>query len=214
MDQNSIEKICCQFINHQSEPDMAHGIAHIQRVVSNAKSLLVKETADSQIVLAAAWLHDCVVLPKNHPNRSTASSLAAKKAIAFLKETPFPQDKLEAVSHAIEAHSFSAGIPPETIEAKVVQDADRIDALGAIGIARCFSVSGHLNIPFYNSEDPFCKSRDPNDSLWTIDHFYTKLFRLPETLNTGTARCIAGKRVKFMKEFLVQFSEEIQGTSS
>ncbi|CAN5121022.1 HD domain-containing protein [soil metagenome] len=209
MEQNHLEEICRNFIIKQSKTDAAHDLAHIQRVVSTAKKLLKIEKADPEIVLAAAWLHDCIVLPKNHSKRNIASSLAAEKAAVFLKDTVFANDKLQAVVHAIEAHSYSAGIAPETIEAQIVQDADRIDALGAIGIARCFTVGGRLNIQMYNPEDPFCETREPDDSSFTIDHFYKKLFRLPETLNTESARVMAGQRIQFMQEYLARLSTEI-----
>lgn len=197
-------------IDEQSESDAAHDLAHIQRVVANTKSLAKSEVSDLEIVVAAAWLHDCVVLPKNHPEREKASTYAAEKALEFLVKTDFPADKLKQVSHAIEAHSFSAGITPETEEACIVQDADRLDALGAIGIARCFSVGGQLNIPVYHPKDPFCELRDPDDSQWTIDHFYKKLFQLPESMNTKAARKLANSRVEYMKGFLKQLSCEIR----
>lgn len=203
------ESVYKNFLVTNCKFDSAHDLSHIQRVVSNAKKLLDHENADAEIVIAACWLHDCVILPKNHPDRNKASQMAGKKAFEFLKTTGFSTEKLEGVVHAIEAHSFSAGIMPKTIEAKIVQDADRLDALGAIGITRCFLVSGELNRPLYNSEDPFCKNRNPDDSLWTIDHFYTKLYKLPETMNTKTAKKEAEKRVRFMKKYLEVLGGEI-----
>jgi len=197
------------FFEKKAETDAAHDIAHIKRVVKNAEIIHLEESCDKEIVLAAAWLHDCVVLPKNHPDRKKASTLAAQKAAEFLNTIDFPANKIPAVAHAIEAHSFSAGIPPKTIEAKIVQDADRLDALGAIGIARCFSVGGELNNPMYHPDDPFAESREPDDSKWTVDHFYAKLFRLPDLLNTEVAKKIAAERVEYMKSFLNQMSEEI-----
>lgn len=191
------------------EADSAHDIAHIQRVVKSALELSEMENADIEIVTAAAWLHDCVTLPKNHPDRKKASQLAAEKAAGFLNSINFPPQKIDAVSHAIEAHSFSAGIPPKTIEAKIVQDADRLDALGAIGIARCFLVGGAMNSTLYNVEDPFCENREPNDKAWSIDHFYKKLFTLPKTMNTESGKRIAELRVEFMKEYLDQLRREI-----
>lgn len=205
-----LEKACRSFIERSGEGDAAHDISHIQRVVENAKSILSKEPADREIVLAAAWLHDSVVLPKNHPDRKKASVLAAEKAAEFLSKVDYPKNKIPAVAHAIEAHSFSAGIKPATPEAQIVQDADRLDALGAIGIARCFAVGGELARPFYHTDDPFATSREPDDSIWTIDHFYKKLFRLPDLLNTSTAQEIAKERVLFMKTFLKQLSSEIK----
>lgn len=206
---NHLEKICGDFIKSQSQPDAAHDLAHIHRVVSNAKKLLSTEKADTEIVLAAAWLHDCLILPKNHPNRNKASALAAEKAVDFLMNTEFPGTKLNAVHHAIESHSFSANIVPETIEAQIVQDADRIDALGAIGIARCFTVGGRLDTQIYNPDDPFCDTREPDDSKWTVDHFYKKLFLLPGTMNTVSGKKLAVKRFVFMKQYLSELSVEI-----
>lgn len=199
-----------KFLNNNTEYDAAHDIAHIKRVVRSAKKINLEESGDDEIVIAAAWLHDCVALPKNHPDRKKSSTLAAQKAAVFLGTVGFPASKIPAVAHAIEAHSFSAGLEPKTIEAKIVQDADRLDALGAIGIARCFSVGGELSSPLYHPEDPFAESREPDDSKWTVDHFYNKLFRLPDLLNTSTAREMAKERVLFMKKFLKQLSSEIE----
>lgn len=210
MQLNQLEIKCREFIEESDENDVAHDIAHIKRVVKNAKLIMDSHSADRQIVVAAAWLHDCVILPKNHPNRKKASTLAAEKAAEFLLTVDFPKNKIPAVAHAIEAHSYSAGIPPKTMEAKIVQDADRIDALGAIGIARCFSVGGELNRPIYHPEDPFADSREPDDSVWTIDHFYKKLFRLPDLLTTDTAKNLAKNRIEYMRSFLEQLSTEVR----
>jgi uncharacterized protein len=194
----------------ENQSDSAHDLAHIRRVVNNAKLLLQTEDADSDIVISAAWLHDCLVLPKNHPHRKQASTLAAKKASDFLRSQQFPAEKIEGVAHAIEAHSYSAGIPAETAEAKIVQDADRLDALGAIGIARCFLVGGSLNRSLYNPDDPFCAQRTPDDSVWNIDHFYEKLFKLPNTMNTPSAKKEAIKRTHYMRAYLDRLKEEIE----
>lgn len=192
------------------QTDSAHDMAHIQRVVKNAELLLTTEEADKEVVTAAAWLHDCVILRKNHPDRKKASLLAARKAGLFLEKKFFPAEKIPAVMHAIEAHSYSAGIPAETAEAAIVQDADRLDALGAIGVARCFLVGGSLNRSLYNPSDPFCTDREPDDSVWTIDHFYEKLLKLPQTMNTQSAKKEALRRADFMKVYLERLKEEIE----
>jgi len=190
--------------------DSAHDIAHIERVVKNAERLLQTEEADQEIVIAAAWLHDCVILPKNHPDRKKASTLAAEKAVRFLKENTFPKEKIDPVAHAIKAHSYSAGIIPQTAEARIVQDADRLDALGAIGIARCFLVGGALNRALYHPADPFCIEREPDDTEWNVDHFYEKLLKLPDTMNTYSAKNEALRRANYMKAYLEQLREEIE----
>ncbi|TVR31138.1 MAG: HD domain-containing protein [Balneolaceae bacterium] len=204
-----LEKQCDDFLKSLPATDSAHDLAHIRRVVANAKRIVANEDADVITVIAASWLHDCVTLPKNHPERAMASKLAARKAVDFLKTLDFPADKLTAVGHAIEAHSFSAGIQPETTEAKIVQDADRLDALGAIGIARCFAVGGIIDRPLYNPEDPFCEKRLPDDRKWTIDHFYTKLFNLAESMNTEAAKKEAHDRTNYMRAFINQLQQEI-----
>lgn len=205
----NLEERCRVFIETGSVLDTAHYIYHVKRVVENAKIILNRHPADAEIVLPAAWLHDCVVLSKDHPNRKEASRKAAVKASDFLRETGYPNEKLDAVSHAIIAHSFTADIKPQTMEAKIVQDSDRLDALGAIGISRCIIVGAKLNRPLYNDEDPFCTDREPDDTKWTLDHFFTKLFKLPDLMNTEAAKEIAEKRIIYMKDFLETLKEEI-----
>lgn len=199
-----------QFLLDSCNFDSAHDMTHTERVVSNALQLAKEEKCDEDVVLAAAWLHDCVIVPKDHPNRKKASIMAAEKATKYLHSIQFDKEKIPEVAHAIEAHSFSAGIQPTTIEAKIVQDADRLDALGAIGIARCFVVGGQMNRSLYQPDDPFCAHRDPDDSNWTLDHFYTKLFRLPDQMNLESAKKEANRRMDFMKQFLDRMDQEIR----
>ncbi|MEZ4643343.1 MAG: HD domain-containing protein [Chloroflexota bacterium] len=198
-----------QFLQEQMASDGAHDLAHVRRVVRNAKLLAQQEDAVLAVVLPAAWLHDCVAVPKDSPQRSQASRLAAVTAVAFLQQIDYPAAHLEAIAHAIAAHSFSANIPPQTVEAKVVQDADRLDALGAVGIARTFLVGGVMGRPLYEERDPFCRARAADDHVATIDHFYTKLLRLPQTMQTAAGKQEAEKRAAFMHQFLAQFAAEI-----
>src|SRR3954447_11974852 len=105
----------------QSASDSAHDEGHVRRVVGNAKKIAAAEGADLAVVLPAAWLHDCVVIAKNSADRSSASRLAGERAGGFLRAAGYPAEHIAAIEHAIEAHSFSAGIAPQTLEAKVVQ---------------------------------------------------------------------------------------------
>jgi uncharacterized protein len=129
--------------------------------------------------------------------------------VDFLSVAGYPPDCLLDIRHAIEAHSFSAGIAPRTVEAKVVQDADRLDALGAIGIARCIAVGAALGRPIYQADDPFCAVREPDDSAASVDHFYTKLLGLAETMQTEAGRREAQRRSAFMRGYLEQLRSEI-----
>ena len=189
--------------------DPAHDERHIARVVATARRLAETERADPAIVIPAAWLHDCVVVAKDSSQRSQASRLAAAAATEFLSGIGYPAGALPGIAHAIEAHSFSAGIPPRTIEARVVQDADRLDALGAVGIARTIALGGARGAPLYDSAEPFPLARQPDDRTSTIDHFYTKLLTLAETMQTATGRAEAAARTAFMRAFLAQLGREI-----
>jgi len=199
------------FLNAQmGGADAAHDRAHVRRVVSMARMLAREEGADLDVVIPAAWQHDCVAVAKDDPDRDQASQRAAKIAIAYLDGAGYPEEHHDGIRHAIEAHSYSAGIPPETIEAKVVQDADRLDALGAIGIARCFTVGGALGRTLYAPDDPFCETRPPDDGTYTVDHFYQKLLRLPETMQTPAGRTEAERRATFMRTYLDRLETEVK----
>ncbi|MBJ7538356.1 HD domain-containing protein [Marinomonas transparens] len=200
---------CQAFLAAEEGVDVAHDLSHIFRVVKVAKQLANEEKANLAVIVPSAWLHGCVSFAKNHPERSKASTLAADKAVAFLTSIDYPEVYLDAIHHAIQTHSFSANIAPESLEAKIVQDADRLDALGAIGVARCMQVSGALNRALYASEDPFCVARTPDDTLYSIDHFYKKLFCIAKSLNTASARLEGRRREKVMRTFLTQLAVEI-----
>ena len=189
--------------------DAAHGLTHIKRVVQNAKVLAENSGADLAIVVPAAWLHDCVSVAKDSPLRSQASRLAAQKAGEFLTEIGYAKELIPAIQHAIEAHSFSAEITPTTLAAQIVQDADRLDSLGAIGVTRCIQTGVAMNRQLYNSAEPFPVNRTPDDNVSTIDHFYTKLLTLAGTMKTAAGRAEADRRTQFMHLYLDQLKTEI-----
>jgi uncharacterized protein len=200
-----------QFLaDHAAAQDAAHDREHIRRVVITARRLAAAEDADLAVVVPAAWLHDCVVVPKDSPQRSLASTLAARAAAGFLRGIQYPETHLAAIEHAIAAHSFSANIQPRTVEAQVVQDADRLDAIGAIGVARCLMLGGALGRRLYHPAEPFPATRQPDDRAYTIDHFYLKLLRLAESMTTAAGREEARRRTVFMRGFLEQLRGEIE----
>lgn len=189
--------------------DPAHDLLHFERVVRMAKKICREENGRMEIVMPAAWLHDFVNVPKNDPRRKHASQLSADGAVVFLREIGYPAEYFEAIQHAIVAHSFSANVTPTTLEAKIVQDADRLDGLGAIGTARCFATAGVMKRAFYSDSDPFCENRPPDDLKFTVDHFYSKLFRVAESLQTESGRKIGRQRLEAMKRFLDDLRTEI-----
>ena len=127
----------------------------------------------------------------------------------ILKKYHFAESEIKIISDAIRDHSYSRGKIPQTIEGKILQDADRLDALGAIGIARTFSVGGSEGRPIYQESDPFCRTRKPDDHSWTVDHFYRKLLLLEKKMNTKTAKALAKKRTRLMIQFLSELKSEI-----
>ncbi|WP_231101468.1 HD domain-containing protein [Pseudoalteromonas luteoviolacea] len=207
---NDFEQVFKEFMLGTPFADTAHDLSHVQRVVKTAKQLALEEGADLDVVVPAAWLHDCVAVAKNHPDRAKASKLAADKAERFLIEIGYPQDKLEGIHHAIVAHSFSANVPPTTLEAQIVQDADRMDALGAIGVSRCMKVGGAIARHLYHTSDPFCSAREPDDKNYTLDHFFIKLLHIESQMHTKAAKKEAQRRTAFMQQFLDELAREIE----
>lgn len=195
--------------NENNGVDPAHDFSHFERVTQIAKNICHQESGQWEVVVPAAWLHDLVSIPKNHTLRSQASRLSALAAIQFLRENQYPSDYLKSIQHAIESHSFSGGVEPETLEAKILQDSDRLDGLGAIGIARCFSVAGAMGSALYDRVDPFAHSRELNDLQFALDHFFQKLFKTIQTLHTASGKKEGEKRLAFMKNYLEQFKREI-----
>jgi uncharacterized protein len=203
------DRFAALLAEEESASDAAHDEGHVRRVVANARKLAEAEGADLAVVLPAAWLHDCVAIPKNSPQRSSASGLAAERAGALLRAAGYPAQHIPAIEHAIEAHSFSARVTPQTLEAKVVQDADRLEALGAVGIARTMITGGANGTPFYELAEPFPITRIADDRTSIIDHFFTKLLKLADTMQTAAGRATAQQRAHFLQEFLTQLGSEI-----
>ena len=189
--------------------DPAHDFDHVMRVYTNAKKIVKEEKADEKLVLSAVLLHDIVSYPKSSKRSKFSSIDSAKKSKIILKKYGFSEKEITIVSDAIKDHSFSQNKVPKTLEGKILQDADRLDALGAIGIARVFATSGSLNRPFYNIDDPFCTKRNPDDDLWAVDHFFNKLLKLESLMNTRSGKIEAKKRTNVLQEFLKQLKDEI-----
>ena len=193
------------------QDDAAHDLEHFKRVYKTAKQIAESErdSFDPLILVAAAFLHDIINLPKNHLDSKNSSRLSAVKAKEILEEMKFPQEKISPVCHAIEAHSFSAQIAPVTIEAKIIQDADRMESLGTLGIMRTFYVCGRLGLTTYDPHDILAENRELNDKKFGLDHFYCKLFKLPSLLQTIGGRKIAEKRIHFLQHYVDELMEDI-----
>ncbi len=191
----------------------AHDFAHVLRVAESARHIAEAEGARLDVVVPAALLHELFNYPKEHPESHRSGDVCAEHALDVLRSEGVPGEVAEAVATCIREHAFSRGTLPGTLEGRVVQDADRLDAIGAIGIARCMATCAEMKRPFYSPVDPFCRAREPSDKEWGIDHFYRKLLRIPAGLHTATARGLAGERVAMMNAFLAQLEREIAVSS-
>lgn len=211
MDLATLDARCEARVRQAMAGDAAHDLAHVRRVVAWARRLAAEEGADLRVVVPAAWLHDLVTVRKDSPDRSRASRLAADAAGAWLRDVDYPAALIPAVEHAIEAHSFSAGVEPRSVEAKVVQDADRLDALGAIGIARCYATAGVFGSHLVHPDDPVPSeppARALDDRRYATDHFFVKLLGLPATMRTAAGRAEGEHRAAVLRQFLGELRRE------
>ncbi len=190
--------------------DPAHGWEHVQRVYHLALSIASEEGADALITGLAALLHDIGRLIHRKGMHHALVSVAEAREI--LVRYPLEQEQVEAILHAIEAHSFSQGIEPRTLEARVLRDADRLDGLGAIGILR-WAITGTIKrkpqTRSYHPEDPFGEWHQLDDRLYMLDHFYSKLLKLEQGMYTTTGRAMAQRRSAYMRGYLQEFRAEL-----
>ncbi|KAJ57121.1 hydrolase [Actibacterium mucosum KCTC 23349] len=190
--------------------DPGHDLAHLDRVWVTVQAIAKAEgRGDIRVLLAAAYLHDLVNVPKNSPDRANASRMSAAAAAPVLAGLGFADAEIAKAQHAIAAHSYSAALPVESIEAAILRDADRLDAIGAIGIARAFRVSAGLGQAIYDPGDPFAEGRELDDGPFAIDHWRIKLLGLRDGMLTDAGRAMAETRLSFMQDYLRQLAREL-----
>lgn len=175
-----------------------HDYYHIERVVINSRKILQTEKADGFLVELAAWLHD-LGDHKLHNGVDKSEELIN----AFLNSLVVEQRIIDRVIEIVSQVSFSKGNRPSSIEAEIVQDADRLDAIGAIGIARCFAYGGSKHRILYSPDE---KEKESS----SIQHFYDKLLKIKGLINTESAKLIAARRHSFMEEYLAEFYREVR----
>lgn len=206
------QRICLPILSrHSDESDAAHDISHLYRVAKTCRKICATEpSADALVVFIAAFLHDLVNVPKNSPDRTKASLFSADLAIKELEALSIlSQQQLETLHSTIETHSFSLGKEPTCIEGYILRDSDRLDAIGAIGVARCFATGPRMGAKLYDWADPKAHHRDLDDKSFSIDHFFTKLFTLSEGMHTEEGKRLAKQRHDFMQSFVDQFFDEV-----
>jgi len=199
-------------LDAESHPrDAAHDLSHILRVARLAHEIASAEGADAEVCVAAALLHDLVYLPKNHPESALTAERAAALVPQWCAELPGLAVKAEAIAAAVDSHSFSGGKAPASLEAAVVQDADRLEAIGAIGVARVFATGGSFGALLWEGSDPWAENRNLNDKAYSLDHFERKLLKLGPAMNTEAGRRLATGRDRTMRAFLQALREELGG---
>ncbi|MFP4116333.1 MAG: HD domain-containing protein [Candidatus Aenigmatarchaeota archaeon] len=197
-----LEKIKDFAKKHLEKNDRGHGWQHTRRVLKLCEKINEEEGADLEVLRIAALLHDI----GHHKDKDRHAAISAELAEEVLEN----YDKREEVLHCIRTHRFSDDRKAETLEAKILQDADRLDAMGAVGVARTMMYSGANNRPIYLPEKKFSGGYD-GESETAVEHFHDKLLKIKERLKTETAREIGEHRHCFMEEFLAQLEKEWEG---
>lgn len=213
MDKQIYQKLYKIAKQHSHSDDSSHDFSHILRVLANIEYLAKKEGGDRDILVPAALYHNVINHPKNSPRSLSSSDESAAWTVKLLKSIPdYPQAKIAAVSDAIAKCSFTKAIMPELWESKLLQDADLLDSIGAVAVARSFASAGLLRRPLYHPTDPFCRKRKLKGSTFDygLDIFYGRLLKVQERFHTKTARRLAKKRHAFLLDFLEQFRQEIE----
>jgi len=193
--------------------ESAHDFDHVLRVYTLAERIAQAEGANLDIVRAAALLHDISRADEDNHNAGDHAQLAAERAKKILLDRGIGENQADAVAHAIAAHRFRGATSPQTLEAQVLFDADKLDSIGAIGVARAYAVSGALNQKLWSKVSPdTMATRDQHNS----DHsayaeFVVKLSRVRERIHTNTAKQIAEERHTFMQDFFERLGKEIRG---
>jgi uncharacterized protein len=193
-----------------NDEDGSHDLSHIVRVWRNAKLIQREEGGDLEALAAAVLLHDCVQVAKDSPLRKKASLLAANEARVRLQALAWEPSRIDTVARAIESHSFSAGVAPTSVEGSILQDADRLDAIGLCGIARCFYTAGRLGSRLYDLADPEAKKRPLDDARNALDHFPKKLLTLNGSFKTRKGQELAKERHQRLDEFYRAMLFEVQ----
>ena len=189
-----------------------HDYFHTYRVYNMAKHLAKNEDVDELVVMLASLLHDVddiKISPNTYANKDNARN--------FLKTNRIDEVTINFICQVINEISYKGNesISPSTLEGKIVQDADRLDAIGAIGIARAFAFGGSRNRTMHDPDElpslNMSEQEYRNHVSTTVNHFYEKLFNLTNLMNTEAAKKIAIQREKYMKDFLAEFYSEWSG---
>lgn len=201
-----------QHVRQGDDGDASHDSAHLLRVALWTLRI-GGETIDAREAIGAALLHDLVNVPKDSPDRARASEWSARDAAPLLRDAAFDEAAIERMCAAIRDHSFSRGARPTAPLSQALQDADRLEALGTIGAMRCAATGQRMGARLFHDEDPFAAERPLDDHAYSVDHFFTKLLRLPPTLLTAAGRAEAERRAEVLRVMLRSLASELGVTA-
>ncbi|GHO53713.1 HD domain-containing protein [Ktedonobacter robiniae] len=218
-EQAIVEAVYAEVKEHFTQVhDLAHGWDHIERVYKLARYIgereVRREPCDLFVVEMAVLMHD-LGRAAPHDVGGHHADLSVSMARDVMQHHTLAEERQQAIEHAIIAHSFSRKVEPQTLEAKIVRDADRLDGLGAIGVMR-WAVTGAVRhgregeTVAYHPTDPFGQRHELDDKRYMLDHFYKKLLQLMETMQTETGRALAWRRTQFMEQYLDEFRKELE----
>jgi len=211
MDKNIFKDIE-EIIKPYFEEGGSHEFSHTQRVYNLALKISRNKKVDLDVIRAAALLHDIARFREDKGEIKCHAEESAKMAKLILTNLDFPKEKISKVLHAIRVHRHSKGLKAKSKEAEILQDADRLDALGAIAIGRMFSTGGKIGLPLYKPNRPLGGSYSGYKSDSTIHGFYSKILKItPNTFKTEIARKIANGRYIYVQKFLDRFIKEWNG---
>ena len=209
MDMNDIRATARSYFDEELSP--AHDWHHVERVEALAERLLEEyDDADERTVRLAALLHDIGRAREDRGDIDDHATWGAQEARSLLAERDVSETRIDAVCHAIRVHRYSNDLEPETREAEILCDADNLDALGAVGIARCFTYGGELGETIHDPDLPL-DADDSADGETQYNHFYKKILDLPDRMYTEAGRAIAADRREVVEEFLERFDREVAG---
>lgn len=212
--ENYIEKLKPYIIDLFKKDSSGHDISHLLRTMNTALYLHEKEGGDRIIIGIAAFLHDVHRIMQNESGKFVSPKDSIEKVKGILSHIDLTEQQINKICYAIEYHEEYNwnGNNVDDINTLILQDADNLDAIGAIGIGRTFFYGGSHNVIMYDDKIPLNKDNDyyelNGDDPSTIHHFYHKLFKLGDNMNTKTARELADRRTEFMKTFVKEFLDE------
>lgn len=195
-------------VRRRAGGDAAHDPEHLLRVAGWTVRLGGSAVEPTEAV-AAGLLHDLVLVPKDAPDRAEAGVRSAEAARGLLAEQGFDAASAERIAAAVRDHGYSRGATPDDALGRALQDADRLEALGALGVLRAAATGAGMGAGLVDGRDPWARDRELDDRTHTVDHFFTKLLRLPSRMNTEAGRAEAERRAARMRRFLAELGEEL-----